>query len=79
MGFAAVTWPVSASYAIAQAVRELYGALYRDGTTNAVAGRMVGFDDFNLLIGLPQLREAEAAYDDFARELVEEAVEDEPR
>ena len=79
MGFAAVTWPVSASYAIAHAVRELYAALYRDGTTNAAANRMVGFDDFNLLIGLPQLREAEAAYDDFARELVDEVIEGEAR
>ena len=26
-----------------------------------------------VLIGLPQLREAEAAYDDFARDLVDEA------
>jgi methylisocitrate lyase len=76
MGFAAVTWPVSASYAIAHAVRELYAALYRDGATHAVADRMVGFDDFNLLIGLPRLREAEAAYDDFARELVEKPISD---
>ncbi|MGH6931468.1 MAG: isocitrate lyase/PEP mutase family protein [Dongiaceae bacterium] len=79
MGFAAVTWPVSASFAIAAAAREVYAALYRDGTTNAVAGRLVGFEDFNLLIGLPQLREAEAAYDEFARELVDEVIEDEAK
>jgi len=32
---------------------------------------MVDFEEFNNLIGLPQAREAEASYDDFARELVE--------
>ena len=71
MGFAAVTWPVSASYAIAQAVREIYAALMRDGTTNGVRDRMVDFAGFNALIGLEQVRDGEAACDDFARELVE--------
>ncbi len=71
MGFAAVTWPVSASYAIARAVADVYAALLRDGTTNAVRDRMLDFAAFNSLIGLEQVREAEAACDDFARELLE--------
>jgi methylisocitrate lyase len=71
MGFAAVTWPVSASYAIARAVAEVYAALLRDGTTNAVRDRMVDFGAFNSLIGLAQVREAETACDEFARELLE--------
>jgi 2,3-dimethylmalate lyase len=71
MGFAAVTWPVSASYAIAHAVAEVYAALLRDGTTQAARGRMVDFTAFNGLIGLAQLREGEAACDEFARDLVE--------
>ena len=77
MGFAAVTWPVSASYAIARAVADVYAALLRDGTTNAVRDRMLDFAAFNSLIGLEQVREAEAACDDFARELLEHhTVED---
>lgn len=79
MGFAAVTWPVSVTYAIARAAAEVYAALLRDGTTNGVRDRMVDFDAFNGLIGLPQLREAEAACEEFARDLVEgepEAQED---
>jgi methylisocitrate lyase len=72
MGFATVTWPVSACYTIAKALRETYGALLRDGHTGAARERMVNFDEFNNLIGLPQVREAEAAYDEFARELVED-------
>jgi 2-methylisocitrate lyase-like PEP mutase family enzyme len=71
MGFAAVTWPVSASYAIAHAVAAVYAALLRDGTTNAVRDRMVDFAAFNSLIGLEQVREAETACDDFARDLLE--------
>ena len=72
MGFAAVTWPVSASYAIARAVADVYAALLRDGTTNAVRDRMLDFAAFNSLIGLEQVREAEAACDDFARDLLEQ-------
>ncbi|MGE0118055.1 MAG: oxaloacetate decarboxylase [Dongiaceae bacterium] len=71
MGFAAVTWPVSASYAIAHAVGEVYAALLRDGTTQAARGRMVDFAAFNGLTGLAQLREGEAACEEFARDLVE--------
>lgn len=71
MGFATVTWPVSACYTIVRALRETYGALLRDGHTNNLRERMVDFDEFNDLIGLPQVREAEAGYDEFARELVE--------
>jgi methylisocitrate lyase len=74
-----VTWPVSTTYAIAQAVGEVYAALYRDGTTNAVRGRMLDFDAFNTLIGLPQFREAEAACEEFARDLVDQVgAEDAP-
>jgi len=72
MGFAAVTWPVSASYAIARAVADVYAALQRDGTTNAVRDRMLDFAAFNSLIGLEQVREAEAACDDFARDLLQQ-------
>jgi methylisocitrate lyase len=71
MGFATVTWPVSACYTMARALRETYSALLRDGHTNNVRDRMVDFEEFNNLIGLPQVREAEAAYDEYAREMVE--------
>jgi methylisocitrate lyase len=71
MGFAAVAWPVSATYAVAKALREVYAALAAEGTTEAVEDRMLDFEEFNELIGLPALREAEAACDSFARRLVE--------
>lgn len=84
MGFAVVTFPVAATYAVAHALQELYAALLRDGTTDAVADRLMRFDEFNALIGLPALREAEAGYDEFARDLLDAAPlddgddEDEP-
>jgi methylisocitrate lyase len=71
MGFAAVAWPVSATYAVAKALREVYAALAAEGTTEAVEDRMLDFEEFNELIGLPALREAEATCDSFARRLVE--------
>lgn len=71
MGFAAVAWPVSASYAIAKVLQDLYAALAADGTTEAMEDRMLDFEEFNELIGLDALREAEAACDTFARRLVE--------
>ncbi len=78
MGFAAVTWPVSASYAIARAVADVYAALLRDGTTNAVRDRMLDFAAFNSLIGLEQVREAETACDEFARDLLEQHGAEDP-
>ena len=71
MGFAAVAWPVSASYAIAHALRDMYAALAADGTTAAVEDRLLDFEEFNDLVGLPELREAEAAREVFARRLME--------
>ena len=62
MGFASVTWPVSASYAIAHALGELYAALKRDGNTTAMAERMLSFESFNALVGLPALRQREESW-----------------
>jgi 2,3-dimethylmalate lyase len=71
MGFAAVTWPVSATYAIAHVLGELYASLKRDGTTAGMANRMLDFEAFNDLIGLPALRERETGWQNEAQDLVE--------
>jgi 2-methylisocitrate lyase-like PEP mutase family enzyme len=71
LGFAAVTWPVSATYAVAHALSELYALLKRDGTTAAFANDMLNFDSFNELIGLPALRAREAYWQEEAQELVD--------
>jgi methylisocitrate lyase len=67
IGFAAVAFPVAATYAVAAVLCELYAALRRDGGTGAMEARMTDFDSFNALIGLAAQRESEAAYDTFAR------------
>jgi len=56
---------------MAKALRETYAALLRDGHTNNVRDRMVDIEAFNNLIGLPQVRDAEASYDEYAWEMVE--------
>jgi methylisocitrate lyase len=71
MGFAAVAWPVSATYAVAYALRDLYIALHRDGITTAQLNRMLDFDSFNSLIGLPTFSAREEAWRSAAEDLVD--------
>ncbi len=70
VGYAMVAFPVAASYAIAAAVGELYEALRRDGTSEAVADRLVDFATFNDIVGLAKLRAEEAALEAEAAELL---------
>lgn len=70
MGFAAVAFPVAATHAVAYALSELYATILRDGSSERFAGRMMEFAAFNALVGLSALREAEAACEVFAGDLV---------
>ena len=79
IGYAAVAFPVAATYAVARAVGELMAALKRDGTTAAYRRRMLSFDEFNALVGLPGLRRIEAEKQDFARDLMARARGDNKR
>lgn len=67
IGYAAVAFPVACSYTIAAAVQRLMATLAADGTTDAVRGDMLEFDEFNALVGLPELREREQGWLDRAR------------
>ena len=71
MGFAAVTFPVAATHAVAAVLGELYRTIRRDGSSAAFAGKLVGFEALHRLLGLPALRQAEAACDEFADTLIE--------
>ncbi len=62
IGFAVVAYPVSATYAIARALQEVYAILKRDGDTESVRERMLEFDEFNRLVGLDDLRAQEDEY-----------------
>ncbi|MEZ5832787.1 MAG: isocitrate lyase/phosphoenolpyruvate mutase family protein [Dongiaceae bacterium] len=75
IGYAAVAFPVSASYVAAKALREFFSDLHAAGDTAALTERMLHFAAFHDIVGLPKLREQERACDAFARELLERAAE----
>jgi 2,3-dimethylmalate lyase len=62
MGFAAVIWPNAFTYAYAKLATDLAADLLRTGTPAAFEDRMIEFDEFNALVGLPGIREAEQKY-----------------
>ena len=57
MGFAAVTWPNAFTYAYARLATELARELLRTGSTASFDDRMIEFDEFNSLVGLPSIRQ----------------------
>ncbi len=62
LGYDVVVYPLAALYAAAWAVRRLMEELKASGTTKGCMDRMISFDEFNRLVGLQQIREAEATY-----------------
>ncbi len=69
IGYAAVVFPVAATYAVAHTLRELFATIAATGTTASFLPRMLAFDEFNALVGLPEQRAREAALQDFAASL----------
>jgi 2-methylisocitrate lyase-like PEP mutase family enzyme len=62
MGYAAVAYPTANTYIIARAVQAFFEDLYRSGTPLGFADRMMHFEDFNALVGLPEIRSQEQKY-----------------
>jgi 2,3-dimethylmalate lyase len=62
MGFAVATFPLSTIYASAWAITGLMSELFKTGTTRGYADRLIDFNDFNRLVGLEDIREAERRY-----------------
>jgi methylisocitrate lyase len=58
-GYRLVVFPVAGLLAAASALGDLYGTLRRDGATRAAAGRMMGFEEMNALLGLAECYAAE--------------------
>ena len=65
IGYAVVADATSCTYAIAHVIRELFTELARTGSSAAFTDRMTLFDEFNQLIGLPEVREKERYYSSF--------------
>jgi 2-methylisocitrate lyase-like PEP mutase family enzyme len=55
LGFALVIFPGAIVRALAHAARNFYGALKRDGTTDAFRESMLDFNALNALIGTPEM------------------------
>jgi 2-methylisocitrate lyase-like PEP mutase family enzyme len=62
MGFAAVVFPNVFTYAYAKLATDLAAELLRTGTTAPFHNQMIEFEEFNDLVGLPKIREAERRY-----------------
>jgi methylisocitrate lyase len=62
LGYAAVAYPTACTYTIAKAVKDLFEELHRTGTIAGFDGRMLNFEQFNQLVGLPEIRETEKKY-----------------
>lgn len=60
IGYAAVVFPVAATYAVAHALRDLFATIRRTGTTADAASSLVTFDEFNELVGLSAQRRRES-------------------
>ncbi len=59
IGFACVAYPTALTYTMARAADELLRYLNANGTTAGLESSMISFDEFNDLVGLPDLRARE--------------------
>jgi len=62
IGYAVVADAVSCTYVIAKAVRDLFEEMHRTGSPAACRDRMLSFEEFNRLVGLPEIRKKEQNY-----------------
>ena len=72
IGYAAVAYPVAATYAVAHAVRALMQTLAKEGTTAGFAERMVTFAEFNDMVGLADIRARETAVAEFTKTVADQ-------
>ena len=70
IGYAAVVFPVAATYAVAHTLAQLFETIRRTGTTAEFLPRLFEFNAFNDLVGLPAQRQREAQLQEFAAALV---------
>ncbi|HVO05080.1 MAG TPA: oxaloacetate decarboxylase [Candidatus Cybelea sp.] len=77
IGYAAVAFPVAATYVIAHALARFYARLRATGETGSLHAEMSSFSAFNEVVGLASLREFERHCDAFARDLLERVAEPE--
>ena len=62
LGYKMVVFPLSALLAAAKAIEAVYGELFRTKTTAGMIDALTPFHDFERIVGVPELREAEERY-----------------
>lgn len=62
LGYKIVVWVVDALFAASRAVKETLTELHTAGTTRAAQPRMMGFEEYLHLVGLPEYAELERRY-----------------
>lgn len=62
MGYNLVIYPTASTYVLAKSMLKLMEGLKKEGTTKGMMEEMVAFTQFNELVGLPEIRELEAAF-----------------
>jgi len=62
IGYTVVADATSCTYVIARAARELFTEMARTGSAASCIDRMILFDEFNQLVGLPEIRKRERDY-----------------
>lgn len=62
LGYDLVIFPTASTYLAAKAIGRLMETLLQTGTTKSLLQDMITFEEFNRLIGLPQIREIENRY-----------------
>ena len=70
IGFAAVTYPVAATFVVAKVMRDFMGYLAKNGTTVGFDPKMLQFDEFNEMIDLRGLRDQEDVYSKYAKDFM---------
>ena len=71
IGYACGLWGLSSIFTMTKALIDLYASIRTDGTSANARDRMITFDEFTAIVGLPQMREAEQRELDFAKTLAQ--------
>jgi methylisocitrate lyase len=62
LGFSMVVFPISALLAASKAIESLYAELFATKTTAGAIDRLTPFEEFERIVGVPELRALEARY-----------------
>lgn len=76
MGYAACVMPVTSTHVIAKALNAFYADLLKNGDLNEAVHHGIGFSEYTELVGLPQQRDKEQAYLEFARDFEQNRSDD---